>query len=234
MFLFDAAVPSVIKDDTNDGIVDNGDTILLEERMDLLRLILSTSISLRGDSGHINQRTLIALDMPRFCKVARLTFGIDLPTTAQLNKDNSKPNELLKYALADPFVALWLLQKGEQDNSLQYLIYTYYFPQHVRSATNRLTSEQATSEIINCLLVNSNKRMNYRSHYKTTTSNKCASTALYSKPSTKSSEAIEKSIAEALLCYTAMPRIEIDLQKSNLFEIFHNIEMPSLTILVKR
>ena len=232
MFLFDAVAPSVIKHDTNDGIADYGDNILLEERMDLLRLILSTSIS--GDTGHINQRTLIALDMPRFCKVARLTFGIDLPTTAQLNKDNSKHNELLKYALADPFVALWLLQKGEQDNTLQYLIYTYYYPQNVRSAANRLTSEHATSEIINCLLVNSNKRINYRSHYKTTTSNKCCSTALHPKPSTKSSEAIEKSVAEALLCYTAMPRIEIDLQKSNLFDIFHNIEMPSLTILVKR
>ena len=232
MFLFGAVVPSVIKHDTNDGIDDNGDTILLEERLDLLRLILSTSISLIGDSGHINQRTLIALDMPRFCKVARLTFGIDLPTTAQLYKDNSKPNALLKYALADPFVALWLLQKGEQDNTLQYLIYTYYYPQHVRSATNRFTSEQATSEIIDCLLVTSNKRINYRSHYKTTTSNKCGSKA--PKPSTKSSEAIDKSMAEALLCYTAMPRIEIDLQKSNLFDIFHNIEMPSLTILVKR
>ena len=232
MFLFDAVAPSVIKHDTNDGIADYGDTILFEERMDLLRLILSTSIS--ADSGHINQRRLIALDMPRFCKVARLTFGIDLPTTAQLNKDNSKHNELLKYALADPFVALWLLQKGEQDNTLQYLIYTYYYPQNVRSAANRLTSGQATCEIINCLLVNSNKRINYRSHYKTTTSNKYCSTALHPKPSTKSSEAIEKSVAEALLCYTAMPRIEIDLQKSNLFDIFHNIEMPSLTILVKR
>ena len=74
MFLFDAVAPSVIKHDTNDGIADYGDNILLEERMDLLRLILSTSIS--GDTGHINQRTLIALDMPRYVRWDYMYDGI--------------------------------------------------------------------------------------------------------------------------------------------------------------
>ena len=234
MYFFDVAAPSAIKHDTNGGIDDNADIISLKERMGLLRLILSTSVSVVGDPGHTNKRTLIALDMARFCKVASLTFGIDLPTTGQFIKDNSKQNESLKYALADPFVALWLLQRGEQDNTLQYLIYTYYYPQHVKSATNRSTLEQPTSEIMNCLIGNSNKRTSHKSHYKPNSSNKCVSTALNPKPSTQSSESIEKSVAEALLCYTTMPRIETDLQKSNLFDIFHNIEMPSLTILVKR
>ena len=190
----------------------------------------------------LKQREVIALDMARFCKIAQLTFNIQLPSRLHYQKNqilqekssiNICDNEY-RYPLSDPRVALWMLQHGEDENTMEHLLYTYYYPENLKTKTRGKSTYRQHNGIMESLLQNEDNRVNKKSLGTAYCSVKCCSLSMHPKNSTTSSQSSKQSMAEALLCVTTMPRIEIDLRATKLFETYHQVEMPCLSVLVKR
>jgi hypothetical protein len=233
---------SIEPSDKGKTIQNNNENIPIQERLHLLKLILNTKTSIKDQKGNSRQRILVALDMAKFCKIAKLTFNIALPSShfdnSRISKTKSATinifsSDLCRYSLSDPRVALWMLQQGEDENTMEYLVHTYHYPSDVKTTVQAKSSNDQLHRLIENTFGRSHPRINYRLKGKTT-SLKCGSLALNPKNLTTSSQSSERSIAEALICRTTMPRIEKDLLAKNLFDVYHQIEMPIMSILVKR
>ena len=233
---------SVGKAHKGKNIQDNNENIPIQERLNILKLVFNTKTSTKDQKDNSRHRILIALDMAKFCKIAKLTFDIALPSSHLEYSETSKSkcsalnrfsSDLYRYSLSDPRVALWMLQQGEDENTMEYLVHTYQYPSDVHPEAHVKSPNNQLRRLIENIFGQSNPRINYRVKNKST-SLKCGSLALNPKNLTTSSQASERSIAEASICFTTMPRIEADLLAKKMLDIYHQIEMPIMSILVKR
>ena len=205
--------------------------------MDLARKILGPRKQVCKLDGRLEKRTIIAFDIARFCKIAQLLLGVFLPSPFLSKNDKYEQCDVSNHSSAksssrlfDPRVALWLLRQGEDEYSMEYLVYKYLY--HENYKLNEKT-DRLLNNLINNLL---GKKDNSRKHgwKRKVSSINCRSRALYPQTTTMSSDAVDYAIAEAFLCHTATPRIESDLKLFKLSDIYHQVEMPALSVLVKR
>ena len=203
----------------------------------LAKEILDPKYFIDEKDGKIKDRTIIALDIARFCKIAHSTMGIVLPSilvSKNLKIDHKGTYNYVhrpKYHLSDPRVALWLLRQGEEEYSMEHLVYKYLYQ------ANHLMDQKSDDRLLNDVVDNllgkngdSKKNRGRRKNIPTS----CSSKALNPSISTTENEAINYAIAEAYICHSVTPNIELDLQNYKLADAYHRVEMPALSVLVKR
>ena len=94
----------------------NNDSI--KKRLNLAKKVLCIEKCVIDNDENAKQRTLIALDIARFCKIAQLILGIVLPSASRLKSNEVPQNYTFKryeYPLSDPRVAMWLLREREDE-----------------------------------------------------------------------------------------------------------------------
>ena len=128
MCLLDAAVGEL---DKGKHFQNNHENIPIQERLELVKLVLNTKVSIKDQTGNSRQRIIVALDMAKFCKIAMSTFHIRLPSLeahhSSISKNKCSTRNIVtsgsyRYCLLDPRVALWMLQEGEDENTMEYFL----------------------------------------------------------------------------------------------------------------
>ena len=206
------------------------------KRLDFAKKVLEPRNINEGD-GVFKQQTIVALDMARFCKIAQLVLKAFVPSFYLSKNDKLEKNVTddttmkFNHRLFDPRIALWLLRQGEDEYSMEHLVYKYSF--HANTIVNKKSTYQPLYDLIDNLLGKSdgskrNKRRNQNS------SANCSSKAMFPQNATKSKDTSDYAIVEAFLCYSVTPKIESDLKLFKLSDIYHQLEMPALSTLIKR
>ena len=201
--------------------------------MNLAKKVLCIEKCVIDNDENAKQRTLIALDIARFCKIAQLILGIVLPSASRLKNNEVPQNYTFKryeYPLSDPRVAMWLLREREDEYTMDHLVYKYLYRVD-KNAFKKLTNSLLEDLIDNLL--------GKKENFKKTRRRKnvlvgCSSRALNPISSTTLNDTIQYSVAEAYICRKTKENIESDLDRFKLSEIYHQVEMPALSVLVKR
>ena len=207
--------------------------------MDLAKKVLDIGKCLNDNVENTKQRTLIALDIARFCKIAQLILGVILPSSCQLINieeqqkyiSSSSTSKLTKYPLSDPRVALWLLREREDEYTMDHLVYKYLY--RVNEAQYRKSSVSVLEDVIDNLLGKKDDFKRTKGRRKNVPLG-CRSRALNPSSSCTLNESIQFSVAEAFICRITKENIESDLERLKLSDIYHQVEMPALSVLVKR
>ena len=206
------------------------------KRLDFAKKVLEPRNINEGD-GVFKQQTIIALDMARFCKIAQLVIEAFVPSSYLSKNDKlekhvtNDSSTKFNHRLFDPRIALWLLRQGEDEYSMEHLVYKYSC--HANTIVNEKSTHQPLHDLIDNLLGKNDGSKRNKGRNLNSSSN-CRSKAMFPRNTTKSNDTTDYAIVEAFLCYSATPKIESDLKLFKLSDIYHQLEMPALSTLVKR
>ena len=206
------------------------------KRLDFAKKVLEPRNINEGD-GVFKQQTIIALDMARFCKIAQLVIEAFVPSSYLSKNDKLEKhvtnlsNTKFNNRLFDPRIALWLLRHGEDEYSMEHLVYKYSC--YANTIVNKKSTYQPLHDLIDNLLGKNDGSKRNKGRNQNASAN-CSSKAMFPRNTTKSNDTTDYAIAEAFLCYSVTPKIESDLKLFKLSDIYHHVEMPALSTLVKR